>query len=150
MPKCVLCLYSLRFLIHQKEEEGDFPFGIEDLLYYVKRIEEQQFNLDVGALKQYFPFNLVMLGILKICHDLVGNFMMFPFLVLVFSLANSSTKLSSSFASFRFKIWRNCRCWGFWHSDVHLYSVYDLSSSELLGYFYLDMFSRFINFSWFN
>ncbi|GFZ21176.1 zincin-like metalloproteases family protein [Actinidia rufa] len=29
-----------------------------------------------------------------------------------------------------------------WHSDVRLYSVYDLSSSELLGYFYLDMFSR--------
>ncbi|THF99338.1 hypothetical protein TEA_007658 [Camellia sinensis var. sinensis] len=72
MPKCVLCLYSLRFLIHQKKEEGDFPFGIEDLLYYVKRIKEQQFNLDLGALKQYFPFNLVMSGILKICQDLFG------------------------------------------------------------------------------
>ncbi|KAI7997104.1 putative thimet oligopeptidase [Camellia lanceoleosa] len=59
-------------LVHQKKEEGDFPFGIEDLLYYVKRIEEQQFNLDVGALKQYFPFNLVMSGILKICQDLFG------------------------------------------------------------------------------
>lgn len=30
-----------------------------------------------------------------------------------------------------------------WHSDVHLYSVFDLSSSELLGYFYLDLYSRF-------
>ncbi|KAL7210445.1 hypothetical protein ACSBR1_031907 [Camellia fascicularis] len=72
MPKCVLCLYSLRFLVHQKKEEGDFPFGIEDLLYYVERIEEQQFNLDLGALKQYFPFNLVTSGILKICQDLFG------------------------------------------------------------------------------
>ncbi|THG24008.1 hypothetical protein TEA_012980 [Camellia sinensis var. sinensis] len=62
----------LRFLVHQKKEEGDFPFGIEDLLYYVKRIEGQQFNLDLGALKQYFPFNLVMSGILKICQDLFG------------------------------------------------------------------------------
>ncbi|CAL5421950.1 unnamed protein product [Camellia sinensis] len=88
----------------KKKEEGDFPFGIEDLLYYVKRIEEQQFNLDVGALKQYFPFNLVMSGILKICQDLFDAEV--------------------------------------WHSNVHLYSVYDLSSSELLGYFYLDMFSR--------
>ncbi|KAF5951286.1 hypothetical protein HYC85_009230 [Camellia sinensis] len=35
-----------------------------------ERIEEQQFNLDLGALKQYFPFNLVMSGILKICQDL--------------------------------------------------------------------------------
>ncbi|KAI7998204.1 putative thimet oligopeptidase [Camellia lanceoleosa] len=56
----------------KKKEEGDFPFGIEDLLYYMKRIEEQQFNLDVGVLKQYFPFNLVMSGILKICQDLFG------------------------------------------------------------------------------
>ncbi|KAI8004973.1 putative thimet oligopeptidase [Camellia lanceoleosa] len=56
----------------KKKEEGDFPFGIEDLLYYVDRIEEQQFNLDLGALKQYFPFNLVMSWILKICQDPFG------------------------------------------------------------------------------
>ncbi|KAI8022779.1 putative thimet oligopeptidase [Camellia lanceoleosa] len=96
----------------KKKEEGDFPFGIEDLLYYVKRVEEQQFNLDLGALKQYFPFNLVMSGILKICQDLFG---------------------------LRFEEIEDAEVW---HSDVHLYSVYDLSSSELLGYFYLDMFSR--------
>ncbi|KAL7196084.1 hypothetical protein ACSBR1_036168 [Camellia fascicularis] len=96
----------------KKKEEGDFPFGIEDLLYYVKRIEEQQFNLDLGALKQYFPFNLVMSGILKICQDLFG---------------------------LRFEEIADAEVW---HYDVHLYSVYDLSSSELLGYFYLDMFSR--------
>lgn len=34
-----------------------------------------------------------------------------------------------------------------WHETVCLYSVLDLSSSELLGYLYLDMFSRFISFS---
>ncbi|KAI7997994.1 putative thimet oligopeptidase [Camellia lanceoleosa] len=67
----------------KKKEEGDFPFGIEDLLYYVKRIEEH------GRLR----FE---------------------------EIADAEV----------------------WHSDVHLYSVYDLSSSELLGYFYLDMFSR--------
>ncbi|KAI7983653.1 putative thimet oligopeptidase [Camellia lanceoleosa] len=37
---------------------------------HVIGIEEQQFNLDLGALKQYFPFNLVISGILKICQDL--------------------------------------------------------------------------------
>lgn len=31
-----------------------------------------------------------------------------------------------------------------WHSDVELYSVFDLNSTELIGYFYLDMYSRFI------
>ncbi|KAG5520708.1 hypothetical protein RHGRI_033331 [Rhododendron griersonianum] len=96
----------------KKKEEGDFPFGVEDLLYYVKRVEEQQFNLDFGALKQYFPVDLVMSGILKICQDLFG---------------------------LRFEEIVDAEVW---HSDVQLYSVYDLSSSELLGYFYLDLFAR--------
>lgn len=29
-----------------------------------------------------------------------------------------------------------------WHSDVRAFSVFDLSSSELLGYFYLDIHPR--------
>ena len=31
-----------------------------------------------------------------------------------------------------------------WHSDVHAFSVFDLSSSELLGYFYLDIHPRLL------
>ncbi|XAR48147.1 Neurolysin [Bertholletia excelsa] len=96
----------------KKKEEGDSAFGIEDLLYYVKRFEEQEFNVDFGALKQYFPVNLVISGILKICQDLFG--LRFE------EIAEADV----------------------WHLDVHLYSVHDLTSSELLGYFYLDIFSR--------
>lgn len=29
-----------------------------------------------------------------------------------------------------------------WHSDVCVYSVFDLSSGELLGHFYLDLYTR--------
>lgn len=32
-----------------------------------------------------------------------------------------------------------------WHESVRLFSVRDISSSELLGYFYLDLFSRSIS-----
>lgn len=31
-----------------------------------------------------------------------------------------------------------------WHETVCLFSVTDVSSSELLGYFYLDIFSRLV------
>lgn len=31
-----------------------------------------------------------------------------------------------------------------WHQDVQLFSVFDLSSGELMGYFYLDIYRRFI------
>ncbi|KAK6922350.1 Peptidase M3A/M3B catalytic domain [Dillenia turbinata] len=96
----------------KKKEEGEVPFGIEDLTYYVKRFEERQFNLDFGVIKQYFPVNLVISGMFKINQDLFG---------------------------LRFEEIIDADVW---HQDIHLYSVLDLSSSELLGYFYLDLYSR--------
>ncbi|XP_022634548.1 probable thimet oligopeptidase isoform X2 [Vigna radiata var. radiata] len=56
----------------KKKEEGELPFGIEDLLYYVKRIEEQSYDLDFGEIKQYFPISVVLSGIFKIVQDLFG------------------------------------------------------------------------------
>ncbi|GMI87715.1 plant-specific protein of M3 family [Hibiscus trionum] len=96
----------------KKQEEGELPFGVEDLLYYVKKVEQQEFDLDFGALKQYFPVNLVLSGIFKIYQDLFG---------------------------LRFEEVANADVW---HSDVRVFSVFDLSSGELLGYFYLDMYTR--------
>ncbi|KAG2406854.1 thimet oligopeptidase [Vigna angularis] len=58
----------------KKKEEGELPFGIEDLLYYVKRIEEQSYDLDFGEIKQYFPISVVLSGIFKIVQDLFGNY----------------------------------------------------------------------------
>ncbi|CAK9155833.1 unnamed protein product [Ilex paraguariensis] len=96
----------------KKKEEGESNFGVEDLPYYVKRVQEQQFDLDFGVVKQYFPVNLVLSGIFKICQDLFG---------------------------LRFEEISDAEVW---HCDVQLFSVLDLRSSELLGYFYLDMYSR--------
>lgn len=96
----------------KKKEEGELPFGIEDLLYYVKRVEEAQFDLDFGALKQYFPVDVVLSGILKITQDLFG---------------------------LRFQEVADAEIW---HGDVSVFSVFDLSSGELLGYFYLDIYTR--------
>ncbi|KAK7312011.1 hypothetical protein RJT34_10542 [Clitoria ternatea] len=96
----------------KKKEEGDFPFGIEDLLYYVKRVEEQGYDLDFGEIKQYLPISLVLSGIFKIVQDLFG--LRFE------EIAGADV----------------------WHCDVRVFSVLDLGSSELLGYCYLDLFSR--------
>ncbi|XP_011042314.1 PREDICTED: probable thimet oligopeptidase isoform X2 [Populus euphratica] len=103
---------ELALLKDLKKEEGELPFGIEDLLYYVKRVEEAQFDLDFGALKQYFPVDVVLSGILKITQDLFG---------------------------LRFQEVADAEVW---HGDVSVFSVFDLSSGELLGYFYLDIYTR--------
>ena len=67
-------------MLHQKKEEGEVPFGIEDLLFYVKKVQELEFDLDFVALKDYFPVNLVLPGIFKIVQDLFGNYI---FLILL-------------------------------------------------------------------
>eukprot|EP00268_Persea_americana_P024453 TRINITY_DN2385_c0_g1_i3.p1 TRINITY_DN2385_c0_g1~~TRINITY_DN2385_c0_g1_i3.p1 ORF type:complete len:612 (-),score=117.61 TRINITY_DN2385_c0_g1_i3:3322-5157(-) len=56
----------------KKMEEGDSNFGVEDLLYYMRRAEEQKLGLDLGVVKQYFPVSLVLSGIFQICQDLFG------------------------------------------------------------------------------
>ncbi|KAJ6771537.1 SACCHAROLYSIN [Salix koriyanagi] len=107
-----LATRELALLKDLKKEEGELPFGIEDLLYYVKRVEEAQFDLDFGALKQYFPVDVVLSGILKITQDLFG---------------------------LRFQEVADAEVW---HGDVSVFSVFDLSSGELMGYFYLDIYMR--------
>lgn len=96
----------------KKKEEGESPFGMEDLSYYVKRIKDQQFHINFGVIRQYFPINLVLSGIFKICQDLFG---------LGFKEVEGAAV---------------------WHPDVQLFSVSDLSSKQLVGYFYLDLYSR--------
>ncbi|OEL25354.1 putative thimet oligopeptidase [Dichanthelium oligosanthes] len=78
------------------KEEGNTQFGMEDLLYYIKRAEEFKVDLDIGEIKQYFPVSLVISGMLKMFQDLF----------------------------------------------VRVFSVWDASSSDLLGYFFLDILAR--------
>lgn len=55
------------------KEEGDAQFGMEDLLYYMKRAEELKVDLDIGEIKQYFPVNLAISGMMKMFQDLFGK-----------------------------------------------------------------------------
>lgn len=145
---------------HQKQEEGESPFGIEDLLYYVKKVEDQEFNLDFVTVKQYFPVSLVLSGIFKIMQDLFGNHfhwkffegMILPPLLmnLVFFLFSSCLKklvLQLQFCIWFFALpglrFEEVIDAEIWHCDVKLYSVFDLNSGELIGYFFLDLYTRF-------
>ncbi|CAL1359881.1 unnamed protein product [Linum trigynum] len=96
----------------KKNEDGDLPFGIEDLLYYIKRSEAKHFDLDFKALKQFFPVDLVLSGIFKVIQDLFG---------------------------LRFEEIGNVEVW---HPDVSVFSAFDLISGELLGHLYLDLYTR--------
>jgi len=92
------------------KEEGNAQVGMEDLLYYIKRAEEFKVDLDIGEIKQYFPVSLVISGMLKMFQDL-------------FALRFDETKDAEV-----------------WHDTVRVFSVWDASSSDLLGYFFLIYF----------
>lgn len=46
---------------------------MDDLLYYVKKFEEEKFDVDFAALKEYLPLSLILQGIFKILQDSFGN-----------------------------------------------------------------------------
>ncbi|KAK1419976.1 hypothetical protein QVD17_29451 [Tagetes erecta] len=81
-------------------------------LPYYVKKAEEQFDLDFEAVKQYFPASLVQSGIFKVCQDLFG---------------------------LRFEKVTDAEVW---HNDVELYSVFDLNSTDLIGHFYLDVYTR--------
>ena len=83
-----------------------------DYMYYIRAFTEAECDLDMTSLRKYFPLNVVRDGIFTIYQKLLG---------LQFDMQETDNK---------------------WHDDVTLYSVKDSSTDELLGYFYLDMYSR--------
>ncbi|KAJ3678377.1 hypothetical protein LUZ60_002180 [Juncus effusus] len=96
----------------KRRAEGNSPFEMQDLLYYMKRVEGYEIDFDLGDAKEYFPVDIVLSGIMKTLQNLFG---------------------------LRFEQVKDAEVW---HDSVTLFSVYDCNTSDLLGYFYLDIFSR--------
>ena len=80
--------------------------------YYENKVKLNKYNLDTEEIKQYFEFNNVNDGLFKICDTLFG---------------------------IKFKKIDHVPVW---FSDVQAFQVYDFESNELIGSFYLDIFSR--------
>ncbi|XP_015924922.1 thimet oligopeptidase isoform X2 [Parasteatoda tepidariorum] len=90
----------------------DGKLNAYDLSYYTYKIKEIKYDVDQAKVKEYFPMHVVKERILTIYQKLLG---------LTFSEVKSPEV---------------------WHKDVAMYSVTDTATSELLGYFYLDLFPR--------
>ncbi len=80
--------------------------------YYENLVLKENFDLDPEEVRQYFEFNNVTAGLFTVYQRL--------FNVTFKKVSNPSV----------------------WHEDVLMYEVYDGSSNEMIGRFYLDMFPR--------
>lgn len=107
-----------RLLELKKEEHGknswDFDGKIypHDIGYYKTMVEERDYKVESNVIKEYFPFDYVTTQLMSIYQTLLG---------LRFEKIEGAKTL---------------------HPDITLYAVFDQSSGELMGYFYLDPFPR--------
>jgi len=86
-----------------------------DISYYSKKIKEKVADIDMEALKEYFPLATVKKGMFEIYQTL------FNYTFINISEPNKDT---------------------FWHPDVELYQVIDNNTGLVIGHFYLDLFPR--------
>jgi len=83
-----------------------------DYLYSTTHYNKKHYNVDESAISQYFPSENVINGIFNIYQNFLG---------LTFKKVTPQ--------------------WS-WHEDVYLIEIYCQSSSELLGYLFLDLYTR--------
>ncbi|KAJ7562830.1 hypothetical protein O6H91_03G085800 [Diphasiastrum complanatum] len=96
----------------KKAEEENDEFEIGDLMYYIRKAEELEFHLDYDSLKDYFPLEVALKGLLYFQEEILG-------------LKFRKVKYPQA-----------------WHPDVLLYVVIDAENGDTIGFFYLDLFSR--------
>ncbi|XP_002158573.3 thimet oligopeptidase isoform X1 [Hydra vulgaris] len=102
----------------KKEECAKYGYTFDnkinywDMRYYMNMIEKSKYCIDHEKLKEYFPLNAVITGVLDIYQELLS--------VTFNEIVDAQT----------------------WHSDVSLYSVTDVATNKRMGYFYLDLFPR--------
>jgi Zn-dependent oligopeptidase len=83
-----------------------------DNTYYSRAYKEAICEVDMETIKEYFPYPVVKDGLFTIYQKLLG---------LTFTKVDTDNV---------------------WHEEVELYTVTDTTTSETIGYFYLDMHPR--------
>jgi len=83
-----------------------------DFRYYMAMVEEKQYAVDQQKLKEYFPMEVVTMGLMDIYQKILGL---------------KFTKVEGGEV---------------WHEDVEMWRVDDAATAENIGYFYLDLYPR--------
>lgn len=99
----------------KKNEEGAKSDGMIDAWdwrYYDNQLKKTRYQIDQEAIKEYFPMETVVSGMLKVYQQLFG--------VTFREIPDAAV----------------------WHPDVKLYEIRDASGGDAIAYFYMDLFPR--------
>eukprot|EP01088_Endostelium_zonatum_P011381 TRINITY_DN25510_c0_g1_i1.p1 TRINITY_DN25510_c0_g1~~TRINITY_DN25510_c0_g1_i1.p1 ORF type:complete len:691 (-),score=194.17 TRINITY_DN25510_c0_g1_i1:13-2085(-) len=114
-------LAEMEKLKQLKLKDSNLPVGSNvgiyawDWRFYNKKLLVEEYQVDEEAIKQYFPLETVTQGLLFIYEKILN---------------------------LKFELQTSVPANNLWHEDVTLYAVYDRTSSQFLGSFYLDLFPR--------
>lgn len=111
-PKFEAEVAELRKIKAAETNDPKAQINVWDWRYFANQLKKQKYNVDVEALRVYFPYQQVVDGMFAIYQNIFG---------LKFERVEPPYK---------------------WVDDLQLYVVSDAASSEPLGLFYFDMFPR--------
>jgi Zn-dependent oligopeptidase len=103
-------LKSLKYVFEGSASDGKFDAW--DWRFYDNQLKKAKYAVDAQAIKEYFPADYVIDGVLGVYQKLLG---------LKFRRVEDAA---------------------IWHPDVKLYEITDAAGGEPIGYFYLDLFPR--------
>ncbi len=119
---------NAKLLAFISERQGQKAATIHpwDRRYYSKEISLKENNFDSETLRPYLGADAMVEGMMDLYEELLGITIKS---VPTTHLADKTQKASADQVSV-------------WHPDVKLYEVYDSTSKQLLGAFYLDIYPR--------
>ncbi len=112
--------------LESRGELFDGHFYLWDLNYYQKMLKDRIVSVPWNKIREYFPLQTVLAGMLGIFQDL--------FCIEFIKIVQSERDTLASSGNGGDLVW---------HEDVQLFGVWDKDQGrEFLGYLYLDLFSR--------
>ncbi|MDO8757571.1 MAG: M3 family metallopeptidase, partial [Elusimicrobiota bacterium] len=98
--------------VKRRDDPSATSVGDHELGYYSRLLREQKFSYDAEEVRQYFPVDRVVAGVMSVYQRILG--------VTFTEIKNGPV----------------------WHPDVRLFEIVDTKTGKPIGHFYLDLYPR--------
>ena len=98
--------------VKRRDDPSATEIGDHERGYYSRILREEKFSYDQEEVRQYFPVDRVVAGVMSVYQRILGV------------------------------TFREVKNGPVWHPDVRLFEIVDSKSGKLIGHFYLDLYPR--------
>lgn len=98
--------------VKRRDDPAATEVGDHERGYYSRILKEEKYSYDAEEVRQYFPVDRVVAGVLNVYQRMLGV------------------------------TFREVKGGPVWHPDVRLFEIVDSKTGKLIGHFYLDLYPR--------